>query len=228
MIIIIKRINYHLRCIVPICSKTQKRNLEAEPCVRVRSLDAPREAFFQTSRHGGMSKQRETLFANIILVNSRTAGLLLLPPFSGNACKSRLGLPKWKCRFYFGKRCHGNSFCVSAHTCPRVCKLLACAHLRRVRGRACCQTDGGWGQRSRLRVTTCSQRELLPLPPFLPARFLPLPPSLPPPAPSSLEDALRRGGWGGRADVHGRRPHDLDGRVHADAEDRSFRGCVAG
>lgn len=35
-----------------------------------------------------------------------------------------------------------------------------------------CQTDGGWGWRSGLRVTTCSQRELPLLPPFLPARFL--------------------------------------------------------
>lgn len=38
--------------------------------------------------------------------------------------------------------------------------------------RVCFQTDGGGGQRSGLRVTTCSRRDLPLLPPFLPANFL--------------------------------------------------------
>lgn len=46
-------------------------------------------------------------------------------------------------------------------------------------GRLCfvsryCQADAGWGWRSRLGVITCSQQELLLLPPFLSAHFLPV------------------------------------------------------
>lgn len=59
------------------------------------------------------------------------------------------------------------SICANCWPHPRVCTSVFCQSVY-------CQTDGGWGWRSRLRVTTCSQRELLLLPPFLLAHFLPL------------------------------------------------------
>lgn len=70
--------------------------------------------------------------------------------------------------------------CANCSQQHSVCTSVFCQH-------AFCQTDGARGWRSRLRVTTCSQRELLLLPPFLPARFLPLTR-----AGRSLEESFRK------------------------------------
>lgn len=108
--------------------------------------------------------------------------------------------------------------------CVRIC-VCTCANCWRVH--ICVVSEGvhvvrlmeaevrGQGWRSLPAASESCSRFLL----FSPLASCPSPPPLLLPG--------RRSEAGGRADVHGRRPRDPDRCVHADAEDQSFRSCVA-